>query len=174
LLALLAGLCPALLPAHAQRPQPPEVAARQYLLMDLASNQVLAERDADAQADPASLTKLMTAYLVFNALRDKKLTLEQTLPVSKRAWSERKGGGSLMFIDTTMTPKVDELLRGMIVQSGNDASVALAEGVGGSGREAFVGMMNRQAQAWGLKNTQFKNVTGLTEPATTAARATWR
>jgi hypothetical protein len=75
------------------------------------ANQVLAEREADAQADPASLTKLMTAYLVFNALRDKKLTLEQTLPVSQRAWAERKGGGSLMFIDTTMTPKVDELLR---------------------------------------------------------------
>ena len=73
---------------------------------------MLAERDADAPADPASLTKLMTAYVVFQALRDKKLTLEQTLPVSQRAWAERKGGGSLMFIDTTMTPTVDELLRG--------------------------------------------------------------
>ena len=148
--------------SFAQAPQPPEVAARQYILVDLASNQVLAERDADSQADPASLTKLMTAYLVFNALRDKKLTLEQTLPVSKRAWSERAGGGSLMFIDTTMNPKVSELLRGMIVQSGNDASVALAEGVAGS-VDAFVAMMNRQAQAWGLKNTQFKNVAGLSE-----------
>jgi len=148
--------------ASAQAPQPPEIAARQYILVDLASNQVLAERDADSQADPASLTKLMTAYLVFNALRDKKLSLEQTLTVSKRAWSERIGGGSLMFIDTTMTPKVSELLRGMIVQSGNDASVALAEGVAGS-VEAFVAMMNRQAQAWGLKNTQFKNVAGLSE-----------
>jgi len=148
--------------AFAQAPQPPEVAARQYILIDLASNQVLAERDADTQADPASLTKLMTAYLVFNAIRDKKLGLEQTLPVSKRAWSERVGGGSLMFIDTTMTPKVSELLRGMIVQSGNDAAVALAEGVAGS-VEAFVAMMNRQAQAWGLKNTQFKNVAGLSE-----------
>ncbi len=157
LLALL--LAPA---ARAQLPQPPEVAARQYLLIDLASNQVLAERDADTQADPASLTKLMTAYLVFNALRDKKLALDQTLPVSERAWAERKGGGSLMFIDPKMTPKVDELLRGMIVQSGNDASVALAEGVAGS-VDAFVAMMNRQAQAWGLKNTQFRNVTGLTE-----------
>jgi D-alanyl-D-alanine carboxypeptidase (penicillin-binding protein 5/6) len=143
------------LPAHAQLPQPPEIAARQYILLDLASNQVLATRDADAQADPASLTKLMTAYLVFNAIRDKKLALDQALPVSMRAWSERKGGGSLMFIDTTMRPKVDELLKGMIVQSGNDASVALAEGVGGS-VEKFVEMMNRQAQAWGLKNTQFK------------------
>ena len=149
--------------AAAQTPQPPEIAARQYLLIDLASKQVLAEREADAQADPASLTKLMTAYLVFNAVRDKKLSLEQALPVSKRAWSERQGGGSLMFIDTTMTPKVSELLRGLIVQSGNDAAVALAEGVGGT-VENFVAQMNRQALAWGLKNTRFANVTGLTEP----------
>lgn len=149
--------------ALAQVPQPPELAARQYILIDLTSNQVLAERDADTPAEPASLTKLMTAYLVFNALRDKKLTLEQTLPVSKRAWDERKYGGSLMFIDTTMTPTVDELLKGMIVQSGNDASIALAEGVSGS-VESFVDTMNKQAQAWGLKNTRFKNVTGLTEP----------
>jgi len=146
----------------AQAPQPPEIAARQYILIDLASNQVLAERDADTPAEPASLTKLMTAYLVFNAIRDKKLTLEQTLPVSKRAWDQRKLGGSLMFIDTTMTPKVEELLRGMIVQSGNDASIALAEGVAGS-VEAFVDQMNKQAAAWGLKNTKFKNVEGLTE-----------
>ena len=146
----------------AQAPQPPEIAARQYILLDLNSNQVLAEREADAQAEPASLTKLMTAYLVFNAIRDKKLTMEQTLPVSARAWAQRKGGSSLMFIDTTMTPTVKELVHGMIVQSGNDASVALAEAVGGS-VENFVAMMNRQAQAWGLKNTQFKNVEGLTE-----------
>lgn len=149
--------------AAAQAPQPPEIAARQYILMDLTSQQVLAERDADAQAEPASLTKLMTAYIVFTALRDKKLTLEQTLPVSERAWNERKGGASVMFIEPRMTPKVDELLKGMIVQSGNDASVALAEGVAGT-VEQFVEMMNRQAQAWGLKNTQFKNVTGMTEP----------
>jgi D-alanyl-D-alanine carboxypeptidase (penicillin-binding protein 5/6) len=151
------------LTAFTQTPQPPVIAARNYVLLDMTSGQVLAEKDADAQTDMASLTKLMTAYVVFGALRDKKLTLEQTLPVSKRAWDERKGGTSVMFIDTTMTPKVDELLQGMIVQSGNDASVALAEGVGGS-VETFVDMMNRQAQAFGLKNTQFKNVTGLTEP----------
>ncbi len=147
---------------QAQALQPPEMAARQYLLMDLTTNQVLAERDADAATDPASLTKLMTAYLVFGALRDKKLTLEQPLPVSVRAWDERKGDPSLMFINTTMRPTVDELLHGMIVVSGNDASVALAEAVGGS-LDVFVGMMNRQAQAWGLKNTVFKNVTGTTE-----------
>ena len=163
-LAVLLALAAATLTfsAAAQTPQAPEVAARQYLLIDLTSSQVLAERDADAQADPASLTKLMTAYLAFNALRDKKLTLEQTLPVSKRAWAERKGGGSLMFIDTSMTPKVSELLRGLIVQSGNDAAVALAEAVGGT-LDNFIAQMNRQAQAWGLKNTQFKNVSGLSE-----------
>jgi serine-type D-Ala-D-Ala carboxypeptidase (penicillin-binding protein 5/6) len=150
-------------PAGAQIPQAPEVAARQYVLIDLASGQVLAEREADARAEPASLTKLMTAYLAFNAIRDKKLGLDQTLPVSVRAWDERKGGASVMFIDTTMSPKVSELLHGLIVQSGNDAAVALAEGVSGT-VEAFVGLMNRQAQAWGLKNTQFKNPSGITEP----------
>jgi D-alanyl-D-alanine carboxypeptidase (penicillin-binding protein 5/6) len=154
--------CAGMVSGWAQAPQPPEVAAKAYVLLDVTTDQVLAERQADAQADPASLTKLMTAWLVFDALKAKKLTLEQTLPVSVRAWSERKGGGSLMFIDPKMTPKVDELLRGMIAVSGNDAAVALAEGVGGS-VDAFVGMMNRQAQAWGLKNTQFKNVSGLTE-----------
>ncbi|MCV2351140.1 D-alanyl-D-alanine carboxypeptidase family protein [Paucibacter sp. Y2R2-4] len=160
---LAAATAIATLPAQAQAPQAPEIAARSYLLLDMSANRVLTERDADTPNDPASLTKLMTAYIVFGALRDKRLTLEQPLNVSKRAWDERKGDPSLMFIDTTMTPKVDELLRGMIIQSGNDASVALAEGVGGT-VEQFVAMMNRQAQAWGLKNTEFKNVTGMTEP----------
>jgi D-alanyl-D-alanine carboxypeptidase (penicillin-binding protein 5/6) len=148
--------------ASAQAPQPPEVVAKSYLVLDMTSNQTLSERNADAPADPASLTKLMSLYVVFTAIHDKKLTLEQKLPVSKRAWDERKAGGSLMFIDTTMTPTVDELLKGEIVQSGNDAAVALAEGVGGT-IDQFVAMMNRQAQAFGLKNTVFKNVTGLTE-----------
>jgi D-alanyl-D-alanine carboxypeptidase (penicillin-binding protein 5/6) len=149
--------------AHAQAVQPPVIAARQYVLMDLTTGQTLAERDADTPTDPASLTKLMTAYIVFTALRDKKLALDQPTAVSVRAWDERKGDPSLMFIDTTMKPTVDELLHGMIVISGNDASVALAEAVGGT-LDVFVGMMNRQAQAWGLKNTAFKNVTGITEP----------
>jgi serine-type D-Ala-D-Ala carboxypeptidase (penicillin-binding protein 5/6) len=161
---LLACLFAALsLTAQAQAPQPPELAARNYVLIDLTTHKTLAERDADTAQDPASLTKLMTAYVVFGALKDKKLTLEQTLPVSKRAWDERKGDPSLMFIDTTMTPKVDELLHGLITQSGNDAAVALAEGAAGS-VENFVQLMNRQAQAWGLKNTEFKNVTGTSEP----------
>jgi D-alanyl-D-alanine carboxypeptidase (penicillin-binding protein 5/6) len=148
--------------SFAQMPSPPEVAARSYLLLDVSTGQTLAEREADTPADPASLTKLMTAYIAFTALREKKLTLDQTLPVSLRAWEERKGGGSLMFIEPRMTPKVSDLLRGVIVNSGNDASVVIAEGVGGT-LDNFVAMMNRQAQAWGLKNTSFKNVTGLTE-----------
>ena len=162
--AALSGLalCVVAVTAAAQAPQPPAVNAKSYLVLDLTTRQTLAEREADAPADPASLTKLMTAYIVFQALRDKKVTLEQKLPVSLRAWAERKGGGSLMFIDTTMTPTVDELLKGLIVQSGNDAAVALAENVGGS-LDGFVAMMNQKAQQWGLKNTSFRNVTGLTE-----------
>jgi D-alanyl-D-alanine carboxypeptidase (penicillin-binding protein 5/6) len=149
--------------AQAQAPQPPEIAAKNYILIDLTSNRVLAERDADAPTDPASLTKLMTAYLAFNALKEKRVTPDQKIPISARAWNERKGDPSLMFIDTTMTPTMNELLHGVIVQSGNDASVAVSEAVGGT-VEQFVAMMNRQAQAWGLKNTSFKNPTGMTEP----------
>jgi len=149
--------------AQAQSLQPPEIAAREYLLVDMNAGQVLAERGADVAVDPASLTKLMTAYLVFVALREHKLAPGQTLPVSPRAWAERKGAGSLMYLDTTMKPTVDELLQGLIVDAGNDAAVALAEGVAGS-VDGFVAMMNRQAQAWGLKNTEFRNVAGLAEP----------
>lgn len=161
-----AFLCAALalgvsIQASAQVAQPPEIAAKSYILIDMASNQILAERNADIHEEPASLTKLMTAYIVFQALRDKKISLDQQMSVSDLAWSETKKGGSLMFIDPRMHPTVDELLKGLIVQSGNDAAVALAEGVAGS-VEGFVGLMNRQAQAWGLKNTSFKNVTGMT------------
>jgi D-alanyl-D-alanine carboxypeptidase (penicillin-binding protein 5/6) len=157
---LAAGLA---LAAAAQAPQPPEIAARHYVLLDVTTGQVLAERAADSAADPASLTKLMSAYVVFGAIREKRLKLDQKLPVSRRAWEERKGDPSLMFIDTTMTPTVEDLLHGMIVQSGNDATVALAEGTAGS-VEAFAELMNRQAQAFGLNNTHFTNATGMTEP----------
>ncbi|WP_395138627.1 D-alanyl-D-alanine carboxypeptidase family protein [Schlegelella aquatica] len=160
-LAVLLGLHVSL--AKAQVPQPPEIAAKSYLLLDMNSNQILAARDPDARADPASLTKLMTAYVVFGAIRDKKIALNQQLPVSVRAWDERKGGASVMFIEPRMQVTVEDLLKGMIVVSGNDASVALAEGVAGS-VEGFVELMNREAQRMGLKNTQFKNVTGITEP----------
>jgi D-alanyl-D-alanine carboxypeptidase (penicillin-binding protein 5/6) len=162
LLALL-SLVGACLGAPGQPLAAPEIAARNYLLVDVNANQVLAEREADAPVDPAALTKLMTACVAFQALRDQKVTLDQRLPVSARAWDERKGGGALMFLDPKTTPTVDELLQGLVVDAGDDAAVALAEGVGGS-VEAFVAMMNRQAQAWGLKNTSFRNVTGLTEP----------
>lgn len=158
----LFGLATAWAGAVAQALPPPEIAAREYLLVDLNANQVLAERAADTPADPASLVKLMTSYLVFEALKNHKLALDQKVTVSARAAAERKSGGSLMYLDAGMTPTVDELLQGLVVDSGNDAAVALAEAVGGS-VDGFVGMMNRQAQAWGLKNTAYRNVSGATE-----------
>ena len=146
---------------------PPEIAARSYLLMDVSANQVLASRDVDAPVEPASLTKLMSAYIVFDALRAKRISLEQKLPVSERAW---KMPGSRMFIDPQMQVPVEDLIKGMIVQSGNDATVALAEGVG-STVEHFVELMNQQAKALGMKNTSFRNPEGLTAPGhTTTAR----
>ncbi|MEY4121844.1 MAG: hypothetical protein RLZZ457_682 [Pseudomonadota bacterium] len=153
--------------AGAQAPQPPEIAARAYLLIDLTAQQVLAELDADKPIEPASLTKLMSAYLVFDALKSKKISLQQTLGVSERAW---KMPGSRMFIDPKMKVPVEDLIKGMIVQSGNDATMALAEGVGGSA-EHFVDMMNAQAKVLGMKSTGYKNPEGLTEPGhTTTAR----
>jgi D-alanyl-D-alanine carboxypeptidase (penicillin-binding protein 5/6) len=148
---------------QAQTPQPPEIAARSYLLFDVSANQVLAAKDADSPAEPASLTKLMTAYLVFQAIKDKKLTLTQTLPVSERAWRTGMTGASRSYLPLDSQVSVDDLLKGEIVQSGNDAAVVLAEGVGGS-LEQFVEMMNRQAQAFGLKSTTFKNPEGLSAP----------
>jgi serine-type D-Ala-D-Ala carboxypeptidase (penicillin-binding protein 5/6) len=154
---LLALLCFA---AAAQVPQPPELSARNFLVMDVTASQILAGRDIDAPVEPASLTKLMATYLVFDALRSKKIDLKQTLPVSVRAW---KTPGSRMFIDPKMQVPVDDLIKGMIVQSGNDATVALAEGVGAT-VEHFVELMNQQAKALGMKNTSYKNVDGLPEP----------
>ncbi len=137
-------------------PAPP-IAARAYVLFDAGSGQILAQQAANDRFEPASLTKLMTAYLAFQALRDKKLTLTQTLPVSERAW---RAEGSRMFIDPKQTPTVEQLLRGMIVQSGNDASITLAEGIAGS-EDLFAQLMNKQAQKLGMKNTNFTNATGL-------------
>jgi len=151
----------------AQMPQPPEVAARAYMLLDVTANQILAAKDIDSPVEPASLTKLMTAYLVFDALKSKKIDLKQTFPVSERAW---KMPGSRMFIDPKMQVPVEDLIQGMIVQSGNDATMALAEGVGGT-VEKFVLMMNEQAKALGMKNTGYRNPEGLTEAGhTTTAR----
>lgn len=145
----------------------PEVAANAYLLIDVTANQILASKNIDASIEPASLTKLMSAYVVFDALKAKKIDLKQTMPVSERAW---KMPGSRMFIDPKMQVPVEDLIKGMIVQSGNDAVMALAEGVGGSA-ERFVQMMNAQAQLLGMKNTAYKNPEGLTQAGhTTTAR----
>jgi len=152
-----------LVPAAAQLPTvqadvpPPIMSARAYVLFDASSGQVLASLAASDRFEPASLTKLMTAYLVFDALKTKKLTLNQTVTVSERAW---KAQGSRTFIDPKQTPSVEMLIRGMIVQSGNDASIALAEAVAGS-EEVFAQLMNRQAQKLGMKSSNFLNATGL-------------
>jgi D-alanyl-D-alanine carboxypeptidase (penicillin-binding protein 5/6) len=124
--------------------------------MDVTANQLLAPRDIDSPVEPASLTKLMTAYLVFDALKAKKIDLKQTLPVSERAW---KMPGSRMFIDPKMKVPVEDLIKGMIVQSGNDATVALAEGVGGT-VERFVQLMNEQARVLGMKSTRLQEPGG--------------
>jgi D-alanyl-D-alanine carboxypeptidase (penicillin-binding protein 5/6) len=164
LVASLLALC--CLSAGAQAPQPPEIAARSYLLVDVTANQVLASRDIDSAVEPASLTKLMTAYLVFDALKSRKLTLQQALPVSERAW---KMPGSRMFIDPKMQVPVEDLVKGMVVLSGNDATVLLAEAVGGD-VENFVRLMNNQAKVLGMKATTYRNPEGLPAPghATTA------
>ena len=158
----------ALLPAaQAQAPQAPEVAARSYLLLDITANQILAAKDIDLPVEPASLTKLMTEYLVFDALKAKKIDLKQTFGVSPRAW---KMPGSRMFIDPKMQVPVEDLIKGMVVQSGNDATMALAEGVGGTA-ENFVKLMNDQAKVLGMKSTSYKNPEGLPDAGhTTTAR----
>lgn len=152
-----------LLPAAASTlpvPPPPSIDARAWLLTDMLSGQSLAERDPDARVEPASLTKLMTAYLAFVALKEGRLSLDQTLPVSERAW---KAEGSRMFLDPRRPAKVEELLKGMIVQSGNDACVVLAEGIAGS-EEGFAAMMNAMARKLGMTNTHYMNSTGLPHP----------
>ncbi len=163
----MAGMSPLVLqaasPAAPLLVQPPEVAARAYVLLDLSSDQTLAARQADIKVEPASLTKLMSAYLVFQALQSGKLRMDQQLPVSERAWRTGMTGASRTFIKVGTQVAVEDLIRGMIVQSGNDATTALAEGVGGT-VEQFVDMMNRQAQQFGLKSTTFKNPEGLTAP----------
>ncbi len=158
---------PLLAQAQSAAPEAPEVAAKAYLLLDITANQILASRDLDMPVEPASLTKLMSAYLVFDALKSKKIDLKQTMSVSERAW---KMPGSRMFIDPKMKVPVEDLIKGMIVQSGNDATMALAEGVGGTA-ERFVQMMNEQAKVLGMNSTSYKNPEGLTEAGhTTTAR----
>ncbi len=139
---------------------PPPIAAKAYLLVDVLSGQTLVSVNADEPREPASLTKLMTAYLVFRALKDKELTPSQMAKLSNKAWHAE---GSRMFIDPKKAVSVDELLHGEIVQSGNDAAIALAEVSAGS-EEAFVERMNREAARLGMKSTRFVNSTGLPAP----------
>ena len=141
-------------------PSMPAIAAKSYLLLDFNSGQLLASHNTQERVEPASLTKLMTAYLVFAALKQKTLRLEQVVPVSVRAWHV---DGSRMFIEPHKPVTVDELIRGMIVHSGNDACIALAEAVAGS-EEVFAQMMTREARRLGMKNTNFVNSTGLPDP----------
>jgi D-alanyl-D-alanine carboxypeptidase (penicillin-binding protein 5/6) len=143
--------------ANAAPPRPPSVIGKAWMLGDLSSGQVIAAQRAEERFEPASLTKLMTAYVVFQALQERKLVLDQQANVSPRAW---KAAGSRMFIEPRRPVTVDELIRGMVVQSGNDACVALAEAVAGS-EEVFVQMMNREAARLGMKNTKFMNASGL-------------
>jgi len=149
-------------------PPPPTLGVKSYLLLDFNSNHIITQQAGSSRIDPASLTKLMTGYLVFKALKNGHLQLDQTLPVSTKAL---KGGGtgcggslgSCMFLNPKQPVTVDELLHGMIVISGNDASVALAEGIAGS-EEAFADLMNKEALRLGMKNTHFVNAAGLPDP----------
>jgi serine-type D-Ala-D-Ala carboxypeptidase (penicillin-binding protein 5/6) len=147
-------------PALPQTVTPPPIAAKAYLLIDALSGQTLAAAAENERFDPASLTKLMTAYVVFQALRDHRIDLAQTLTPSSNA---QKAIGSRMFIEAGKPVAVADLMRGVIIQSGNDASIALAETIGGS-EDGFVAMMNAQAERLGLANTKFVNATGVPAP----------
>jgi serine-type D-Ala-D-Ala carboxypeptidase (penicillin-binding protein 5/6) len=155
----LALVCTAPLLAQ-QAPVPPTLAAKSWLLLEMGSGQVLTTEKPDERIEPASLTKLMTAYLTFAALHKKTIALEQPITVSERAW---RTGGSKMFIRVDTQVTVDELIKGMIVQSGNDACVALAEAIAGS-EESFAQMMNREAKRLGMASSNFTNSTGLPDP----------
>jgi len=157
-LAVFAALFSSL--ASAQNPPAPVLNAKAWLLVDMSSGQVLATQGPGERVEPASLTKLMTAYLTFAALKAKTISLEQSVPVSPLAW---KAIGSRMFIEPKKPVTVAEAMRGMIVQSGNDASIALAELIAGS-EDQFAAMMNREAKRLGMTGTSFKNSTGLPDP----------
>ena len=143
-----------------QLPTPPALAAKSWLLIEAGSGQELAAQAADERLEPASLTKLMTAYLTFAAIKQGTIKPEQTIVVSEKAW---KAQGSRMFIQVNTQVKIDDLIKGMIVQSGNDACVALAEAIAGT-EENFAQMMNQQAQKLGMKATNFKNAAGMPDP----------
>ena len=143
-----------------QMPVPPALAAKSWLLIESSSGQELAAQAPDERLEPASLTKLMTAYLTFAAIRQGTIKLDQTVPVSEKAW---RAQGSRMFIKINTQVKVEDLIKGMIVQSGNDACVALAEAIAGS-EDNFAQMMNREAQRLGMKSSNFRNAAGMPDP----------
>ena len=165
--AVLAALLPAILLASAvhaadpnQVPPPPAMAARAYLLVDHNSGRTLASLNENQKLDPASITKLMTAYAVFRSLKDKRIGLEDPVVISEAAW---RTGGSRSFVDLGDRVPLSVLLKGMIIQSGNDASVALAEHVSGS-ESAFADLMNQYAQELDMGSTSYRNATGLPDP----------
>jgi D-alanyl-D-alanine carboxypeptidase (penicillin-binding protein 5/6) len=134
--------------------------ARNAIILDFETGAVLLDKGADQRMPPASMSKIMTAYLVYDALKKGKLSLDDVLPVSEKAWRTQ---GSKMFVPYPGRVKVEDLVRGMIIQSGNDACIVLAEGLAGS-EEAFVAQMNEKAKELGLNNSQFANVSGLPDP----------
>ncbi|NNG25737.1 D-alanyl-D-alanine carboxypeptidase family protein [Telluria aromaticivorans] len=158
---LFAALAASLLmaSASAQTIPAPSIAAKSWLLLDATSGQVIAAQDQNARIEPASLTKVMTAYVTFGAIRDKKLALNTMVNVSTRAWKV-DASSSKMFIDPATPVSVDDLLHGLMIQSGNDAAVALAEAVAGD-EGTFVTLMNREAERLGMKNTRWANPHGL-------------
>ena len=143
-----------------QIPPPPALTARSYLLMDHMSGRALASLNENQKLDPASLTKLMTAYAVFRSIRDKRIGLEDPVVISETAW---RTGGSRSFVDLGARVPLSNLLQGMIIQSGNDASVGLAEHVSGS-ESAFADLMNQYAKELGMRDTHYRNATGLPDP----------
>ncbi|HEY1148348.1 MAG TPA: D-alanyl-D-alanine carboxypeptidase family protein [Pseudoduganella sp.] len=162
ILAALATSVMLMTSAVAQTLPPPTVAAKSWLLLDATSGQIIASQDPNARVEPASLTKIMTAYLTFQAVKDKKLSLDQKVNVSVKAWKV-DASSSKMFIDPAVPVSINDLLYGLMVQSGNDAAVALAEAVAGD-EATFVTLMNREAQRMGLTNTHFANAHGLPSP----------
>ncbi|HSN22951.1 MAG TPA: D-alanyl-D-alanine carboxypeptidase family protein, partial [Methylomicrobium sp.] len=156
------ALLATVLQAHAetveiQTPAPPTINAKAFILQDFQTGKVLAENNADEKLAPASLTKIMTVYVVFKELANGHLHLEDLATISKKAWGT---SGSRMFIEVNTQVKIEDLLKGVIIQSGNDASVALAEHIAGD-EATFADMMNQHAARLGMKNTHFKNADGL-------------
>ena len=160
-----AGLLAAAAQAAVPVPKPPHIAARSYVLIDFQSGRVLAAEKADEHTEPASITKLMTAYIAFDALREKRLSLTEEVPVSEYAWRTggSASGGSTTFLEVHSRVPVEVLIKGMIIQSGNDATIALAERLGGT-EDGFVQIMNEYAKRLGLKNTHFENSWGNPSP----------